>query len=269
MESDNYIVIQGWMCNELNLKGNDLLVFALIYGFSQDGESVFAGSRKYIADTFNISLPTVDKALNNLLDCGYIEKTQTITNGVIFNSYKTLQGVKKLYRGSKETLHNNTNNISNNTNNNYINNKQNILLEDNEDAYYNIREKSNKVDWFVDNYNSICKSLPKCTKVTAKRRKDILKILKNYSEEEIIEVFNNLENSDFCKGKSNSGWKANIDFILREDKFVATLEGRYNNKSYGCNVESISNKGAQRKRVSKEEKEEMRRLVELGELEEY
>ena len=40
MKSDNYIVIQGWMVNELNLKGNDLLVFALIYGFTRDGRTV-------------------------------------------------------------------------------------------------------------------------------------------------------------------------------------------------------------------------------------
>ena len=33
ISSDNYVVVQGWMCNELDLKGNDLLVFALIYGF--------------------------------------------------------------------------------------------------------------------------------------------------------------------------------------------------------------------------------------------
>ena len=58
MESNNYVVIQGWMCNELELKGNNLLVFALIYGFSQDGQSRFFGSRNYIAQTFNISLPT-------------------------------------------------------------------------------------------------------------------------------------------------------------------------------------------------------------------
>lgn len=107
-DSDNFIVIQGWMCNELKLKGNDLLVFALIYGFSQDGESSFTGSRKYIADLFNISLPTVDKSLDTLVEKNLIEKFSTKRNNIIFNHYKiSLQVVKKLYRGSKETLHNN------------------------------------------------------------------------------------------------------------------------------------------------------------------
>ena len=81
MQSDNYVVIQGWMCNELNLKGNDLLIFALIHGFSQDGESRFSGSRKYIANTFNISLPTVDKSIKSLLEKDLIEQHKIEKNG--------------------------------------------------------------------------------------------------------------------------------------------------------------------------------------------
>lgn len=105
MQSNNYIVIQGWMCNELELKGNELLVFALIHGFSQDGVSKYYGGRKYIADTFNISLPTVDKALQGLLDKEYIAKH--ISGDYIHpDSYwVNLEVVKKLYEGSKETLH--------------------------------------------------------------------------------------------------------------------------------------------------------------------
>ena len=125
MKSDNYVVIQGWMCNELNLKGNDLLVFALIYGFTQDGVTRFRGSRKYICDTFNITLPTVDKALRNLEEYGYIEKSPTKSHSTSVSEYyvpqeihnipckETLQGVvKKLYKPCKETLHNNIDNIN-------------------------------------------------------------------------------------------------------------------------------------------------------------
>lgn len=114
MQSDNYILIQGWMCSELNLKGNALLIFALIHGFSQDGQSRFYGSRNYIADTLNISLPTVDKAIEELRDKNLITRyVITDENGVHYEydvCKETLQGVvKKLYMGGKETLHNNTN----------------------------------------------------------------------------------------------------------------------------------------------------------------
>lgn len=144
MQSDNYVVIQGWMCNELELKGNDLLVFALIYGFSQDGESKFSGSRKYIAETFNISLPTVDKAIKNLIEKELIEQHKEERNGIVFNSYNTLQGVKKLYMGSKETLHNKINNKDSNK----------VLSKDNTSNFQFGKQKPKK-----ENLYSKCVSL--------------------------------------------------------------------------------------------------------------
>ena len=50
MQDLAYINIQAWMRTELDLKGNDLLVYAIIYGFSQDGDSKFSGSLQYLAD---------------------------------------------------------------------------------------------------------------------------------------------------------------------------------------------------------------------------
>lgn len=74
VKDNNFITIQGWMRNQLNLKGNELLIYALIYGFSQDGESRFKGSRKYIADWCGCSLNTVDRSLGSLVDKGYLAK---------------------------------------------------------------------------------------------------------------------------------------------------------------------------------------------------
>lgn len=121
VDNENYITIMGWMVNELDLKGSELFVYALIYGFSQDNESKFYGSRKYIAEWFNCSLPTIDKALNGLLEKELILREEEIINGVKFNRYKvnkkSLWDIKKLYRGgSKETLYNNNSNIYNSNN---------------------------------------------------------------------------------------------------------------------------------------------------------
>lgn len=105
MQDDNFIVIFGWMTNELGLSGNELNIFALIYGFSQDGESWFQGNRRYIAETLNITRPTVDKALNSLQEKGLIIKQSYTYNDITANRYKvSLQGVKNLYRGCKESL---------------------------------------------------------------------------------------------------------------------------------------------------------------------
>lgn len=144
MNSDNYVVIQGWMCNELELKGNELLIFALIYGFSQDGVSKFQGGRKYIADTFNITLPTVDKALQSLVDKQYLNKKECDDFVCPCSYWVNLGLVKKLYGPGKEILRGAGKEILlNNTNNKKYNNINNIskdiLLQEN--TLYDVSDK--------------------------------------------------------------------------------------------------------------------------------
>lgn len=138
--SDNYIVILDFMVKDLKLKGSELLVYSLIYGFSQDGESKYFGSRKYIAKWFNCSLPTIDKALNGLLEKKLIIKDEELINGVKFNRFRaskeTLQGIKNLYRGGKETLHNNTI---------YNTRKENIIINNNIKERFFENEKLNNL----------------------------------------------------------------------------------------------------------------------------
>lgn len=74
VNDNNFITIQGWMRTKLNLKGNELLIYSLIYGFSQDGQSRFKGSRKYIAEWCGCSLDTVDRSLSSLVNKGLIAK---------------------------------------------------------------------------------------------------------------------------------------------------------------------------------------------------
>ena len=112
MKDNNYIVIQGWMINRLNLSGNRLLLYAIVYGFSQNGESSFTGSINYIANLLSCSRPTVIKTMSELIDLGLVKKHTENENGVSFNSYKcvfedeneTPEGSKETLLGSKETL---------------------------------------------------------------------------------------------------------------------------------------------------------------------
>ena len=64
MKMTNFILIQDFMVKDLHLKGNYLLVYALIYGFSQDGKGIFNGSMSYIQDLTGI---TSDKTVYNIL----------------------------------------------------------------------------------------------------------------------------------------------------------------------------------------------------------
>lgn len=125
MNNDNYITIQGWMRKELNLKGNELMVYALIYGFSQDGETKFTGSVAYIADWIGASRQTVHNSLKSLIDKGYLAKTEDVVNGVKFCKYVAIlhpiknfdrNMSKNLTGGSQKNGHNNIDNIYNKKN---------------------------------------------------------------------------------------------------------------------------------------------------------
>lgn len=74
IKDNNYIQISGWMINELNLKGNELLVYGLIHGFSQDGRSVYSGGLSYISSWLNCTENTVISALKSLLKKDLIKK---------------------------------------------------------------------------------------------------------------------------------------------------------------------------------------------------
>ena len=74
---DNYIVIQTFMIRELKLKGNELILYALIHGFSQDGTSYFYGSLKYLQEQTNLSKESVLNILQKLTASGLLIKKDT------------------------------------------------------------------------------------------------------------------------------------------------------------------------------------------------
>lgn len=137
VKDKNYITIQGWMRN-LGLSGNRLLAFAIIYGFSQDENSVFSGGASYIADWLGITKRAVFDILKDLVDMGLVEKIEKNVNNMVVYDYRaTSQGVKKVHGGSeksslggseKSSPHNNNNN-DNNINNNNNNIKKESIKE--------------------------------------------------------------------------------------------------------------------------------------------
>lgn len=79
VNDNNFVTIQGWMRTKLNLKGYELLAYAVIYGFSQTDGAKFTGSRKYLAEWCGCSMATIDRTLNSLVDKGLISRTSYVT----------------------------------------------------------------------------------------------------------------------------------------------------------------------------------------------
>lgn len=122
MKTSDYITILAPMVSELKLSGNNLIIFALIHGFSKDGIHKFEGSIDYICKWTNLSRPTVISCLKTLTECGVLNKTEFTENNIkrchyttnydelIGGSKEILLPVKKINRGGKETLPNIDNN---------------------------------------------------------------------------------------------------------------------------------------------------------------
>ena len=132
VKNENYILIQGWMINELGLKGNELMVYAIVYGFSQKAGHYFNGGTQYLADWTNSTRQGIIKVLNSLVEKGYLIKAINEKAGKT-NHYVAVKGSKQsllstkftskeslpdlsteFTSSSKQSLHNNiTNNINN------------------------------------------------------------------------------------------------------------------------------------------------------------
>lgn len=102
VEKENYIVVQGWMITELGLKGNELLIYAVIHGFSQVPNQSFTGSLQYLADWINGSKQTVINCLKSLIDKDLIIKIEKTYNGVKFFEYQS-----KIFNRGQNFLPNN------------------------------------------------------------------------------------------------------------------------------------------------------------------
>lgn len=103
---ENYITIQGWMLTDLKLKGNELIIYACIYGFSQLDGQAFTGSRKYLSDWANCTKQGVDKCLKSLCDKGYLERQESYKNNVKFVTYwatKLSRVANKVDGGSQQS----------------------------------------------------------------------------------------------------------------------------------------------------------------------
>lgn len=104
VKENTFINIQAFMVNDLHLKGNELLIYAIIWGFSQDGESEFTGSLQYLADWTCSTKQGVMKALQSLCEKQLILKNVEIKNNIRFCTYKSLGVLNKVEQGSKQSL---------------------------------------------------------------------------------------------------------------------------------------------------------------------
>ena len=168
MKEGTYLTIQWWMVDGLSLKGNELLIYAIIYGFCQDGEGEYNGSLSYLSEWTHSTKMGVMKALKRLLEKEYIIKTEKNINGIKYCKYtinkkfngmqQSLPGVcNKVAWGMQQSLPNNIEDIYITNNINYDVKKQKKFIKPTiEEIKKYCSERKNNVDaeTFFDFYES-------------------------------------------------------------------------------------------------------------------
>ena len=224
VKRENFITVQGWQVADLGLKGNELLIYACIYGFSQDSQS-FSGSPQYLADWTNSTKRGVMKNLQSLTEKGLIEKKENIINGVKFCEYRAADlstlwnkvhyPMEQSSPGVWNKVHHpmeqsSPNNIDNNISNNI----------------------DKKIDYqrIADMYHETCVSFPQIRSLSDARKKAIKARLNTYSIDDFKLLFEKAEASDFLKGKNGRDWSANFDWLIKDSNMAKVLDGNYDNK---------------------------------------
>jgi len=226
VEDSNYYTVQGWMINRLGLKGIQLSLYAIIYGFSQGGENEYRGRIQYLCEfTGGTSKPTVINALKELVEKGYLQKREEVINGVLFVRYRAIRPseeggkeilppVKKFNGGSKEILPTPGKEIlpptlqNNNTN-------------------FDIDRGKEPTEQLVDLYNRTCPSLPPVEYITENRTVAVKELSKTFTMEQMLQCFRIAESSKFLNGQNPRRWKATFDWLTNPDNVAKVLEGNF------------------------------------------
>ena len=158
MKSDSYILIQGWMVNELSLKSHSLLVFAIIYGYSKDNQGKFEGSLNYLCKSTGASKNTIMNCLNELIENGLILKETILINNITFCKYSQNDMVVQnlVWGGAIFAPGGGAIFAPNNTNNNNTKeNKQILFSESIYNDYEFLRNHLSKDDKFKSDYSGV------------------------------------------------------------------------------------------------------------------
>lgn len=227
IKDENYYVIHGWMRNRLGLKGNELTIYAILYGFTQDGESEFSGSVAYLTEFIGVSKDTVSRILDKLEGYGYIEKNDKNFSTGKPNGYKCVpiekvRGVGKMPTPVSQNAHPGIANCiggvgkmpTDNESNIYINKEFNIEVSKKENNNLNINKNLQSYDELLDDFG-----------VFGEYREAMFRFIGHLKVNHDVVMFNNrlqdlVVKLDMCYSKDYEKASALDDAIAHNYKFL-------------------------------------------------
>lgn len=88
MTNNISFIVHSWMLTSLELKGNELIAYAIIYKYSDIKGQKFVVSIRKLAEIMNVSKNTVQTVLDSLIEKGFIIKCASLDNVMGSNAYK-------------------------------------------------------------------------------------------------------------------------------------------------------------------------------------
>jgi uncharacterized phage protein (TIGR02220 family) len=164
----------------------------------------------YFAELYQVHKNTISRLISILVKNNFLSIELTPQQKGVEVSRKLFIPILKNVEGgiNKNAEDNNTS-----INNTYNNTIKNTIT-------------SNEVNQIIEYFNNIFQTK---YRTTADRNKKIKLRLKSYSLDEIQKAINNLKQSSFHNGNNDRGWKAGIDFIIRNDEQIDKFLNSQNN----------------------------------------
>ena len=99
-------------------------------------------------------------------------------------------------------------------------------------------DKERDID--IEKWNSL--GLNKLINIKNKRLKSLKARVKEYGIEKVMEAIDNINQSDFLKGKNDRGWQIDFDWLMKPNNFIKVLENKY--KSNEPVIQASKNDGS-------------------------
>ncbi len=219
-----------WLNKTLSIQEKIFMVEIDILDAEKNGEKHCYATNKYFSEFFNLSKNRCSSIIKELEKNGYILIFYKREGKEIKERYiQVSQKWKTLFRNQNLPIPNADKGYSENSEENNIKNYNN---NNNNNTLPPSAQPAPRTDYdsFLELFKATCTSLPKPRGLNEQRKRKIRSILKKYTQADVLECFEKIEQSDFLTGRSGK-WVANFDWVLNPIKFMGILEGNYANKN--------------------------------------
>lgn len=201
-------------------------------------------SLKELAEVAQKSRRHVTRYVTDLVSMGVLSRVESMSKGVLLK----VNNYDGLVRFSKNMSHHMSDDMSNECpahveDISYIRTKDITKEELKKNTLSSKIQRDPELQARKDLFLKSWKTLPDCysqiKKVSEKRSKSLNAFSKEFSTEDIKQIFEELNNSSFLQGKNNNGWTADFDFVINKNNALKILEGKYMDKARKEELEEL------------------------------